>query len=78
MRESFGSLGFAFILAVTLIYLVMVALFQSFVDPFIILFSVPLGLIGVLAMLWATGTTLNVQSFMGIIFRWASPCPTPC
>ena len=68
MRESFGSLGFAFILAVILIYLVLVALFQSFVDPFIILFSVPLGLIGVLAMLWATGTTLNVQSFMGVIF----------
>ncbi len=68
MRESFGSLGFAFILAVILIYLVMVALFQSFIDPFIILLSVPLGLIGVLAILWATGTTLNVQSFMGVIF----------
>jgi multidrug efflux pump subunit AcrB len=46
----------------------MVAQFRSFLDPFIILFAVPLGLIGVLAMLAATRTTLNVQSVMGVIF----------
>ena len=46
----------------------MVAQFQSFVDPFIIMFAVPLGLIGVMTTLWITGTTLNVQSFMGVIF----------
>jgi len=46
----------------------MVAQFRSFLDPFIILFAVPLGLIGVLAMLAATGTTLNVQSLMGVVF----------
>jgi multidrug efflux pump subunit AcrB len=46
----------------------MVAQFRSFLDPFIILFAVPLGLIGVLAMLAATSTTLNVQSLMGVIF----------
>ncbi|MBI3463567.1 MAG: efflux RND transporter permease subunit [Planctomycetes bacterium] len=68
MRESFSSLGFGMILAAILIYLVMVAQFRSFLDPFIIIFAVPLGIIGVLAILAATGTTLNVQSFMGVIF----------
>ncbi|MEX1230476.1 MAG: efflux RND transporter permease subunit [Planctomycetaceae bacterium] len=68
MRESFSSLGFGMILAGTLIYLIMVAQFRSFLDPFIIMFAVPLGIIGVLLMLWATGTTFNVQSFMGVIF----------
>ncbi len=68
MTQSFQSLGFGFILAVVLIYLIMVAQFRSFLDPFIILFAVPLGLIGVLLVLVLTGTTLNVQSFMGVIF----------
>jgi multidrug efflux pump subunit AcrB len=68
MKQSFTSLGFGLVLAVILIYLIMVAQFRSFLDPFIILFAVPLGLIGVLAMLAATGTTLNVQSLMGVIF----------
>lgn len=68
MRESFSSLGFGFMLASILVYLVMVAQFRSFLDPFIIMFAVPLGLIGVVAMLLATATTLNVQSFMGVIF----------
>ncbi|MEX2307154.1 MAG: efflux RND transporter permease subunit [Pirellulales bacterium] len=68
MRESFGSLGFGMILAGILIYLIMVAQFRSFIDPFIIMFAVPLGIIGVLLILWGTGTTLNVQSFMGVIF----------
>src|SRR5262249_31305255 len=68
MTQSFRSLGFGFILAVILIYLIMVAQFRSFLDPFIILFAVPLGLIGVMLILFLTGTTLNVQSFMGVIF----------
>jgi CzcA family heavy metal efflux pump len=68
MQESFGGLGFGFLLAVVLVYLVMVAQFRSFLDPFIIMFAVPLGLIGVLVTLWATGTTFNVQSFVGTIF----------
>jgi len=68
MKESFQSLGFGFILAVVLIYLIMVAQFRSFLDPFIILFAVPLGLIGVLLILFLTGTTWNIQSFMGVIF----------
>jgi multidrug efflux pump subunit AcrB len=68
MTQSFQSLGFGFVLAVILIYLIMVAQFRSFLDPFIILFAVPLGLIGVLLILFLTGTALNVQSFMGVIF----------
>src|SRR5262249_8457217 len=68
MRESFQSLGFSFLLATALIYLLLVAQFRSFGDPLIILAAVPLRLVGVLAMLFVTRTTLNVQSFMGIIF----------
>jgi multidrug efflux pump subunit AcrB len=67
MRESFRSLGFGFVLAVVLVYLVMVFQFKSFLDPFIVMFAVPLGLIGVAWMLFATGTHLNIQSVMGII-----------
>jgi multidrug efflux pump subunit AcrB len=68
MRESFQGLAFGFLLAVVLIYFVMVPLFHSFLDPLIVMLAVPLGLVGVLWMLWATGTTLNIQSFMGTIF----------
>src|SRR5262249_2780635 len=68
MRDLFQSLGFGFLFATALIYLLLVAQFRSFGDPFIILVAVPLGLIGVLAMLFVTRTTLNVQSFMGVIF----------
>ncbi len=68
IAESFGGLTLGFALAVVLVYFVMVALFRSFLDPFIVMLSVPLGLVGVLWILWATGTTLNIQSFMGTIF----------
>ncbi|MBI4578904.1 MAG: efflux RND transporter permease subunit, partial [Planctomycetes bacterium] len=68
MKESFASLGFGLALASVLVYLVMVAQFRSFVDPFIVMFAVPLGLVGVLATLFLTGTTINIQSFMGVIF----------
>ena len=68
MRESFGGLTFGFGLAVVLIYFVLVSLFRSFLDPLIVMLAVPLGLVGVLWILFATGTTLNVQSFMGTIF----------
>ncbi len=67
MRESFQSLGFGFVLAVVLVYLVMVFQFKSFLDPFIVMFAVPLGLIGVAWMLFLTGTSLNIQSLMGTI-----------
>jgi multidrug efflux pump subunit AcrB len=68
MRESFAGLTFGFALAVVLIYFVMVVLFRSYLDPLIVMLAVPLGLTGVLWILFGTGTTLNVQSFMGTIF----------
>jgi multidrug efflux pump subunit AcrB len=67
MRESFKSFGFGFALAVVLVYLVMVFQFRSFVDPFIVMFAVPLGAIGVAGMLFVTSTSLNIQSVMGSI-----------
>jgi multidrug efflux pump subunit AcrB len=67
MRTSFGSLGVGLILAVVLVYLLMVVLFQSWLDPLIILGAVPGAMVGILWMLAVTGTTLNVESFMGAI-----------
>ena len=66
-RRSFSSFGYGLAMAVVLLYLVMVAQFRSFLDPFIIMFAVPMGLIGVVWTLLLTGTTLNIESFMGII-----------
>jgi multidrug efflux pump subunit AcrB len=68
MNESTFNLAVGLSLASLLVYLLQVALFRSWVGPFIIMFTVPLGLIGVLAMLFVTHTTLNVQSQMGVIF----------
>jgi len=53
--------------ATILVYLVMLAQFRSFVDPLIIMLAVPLGLSGVLGMLFVTGTTINIQSLMGTL-----------
>jgi multidrug efflux pump subunit AcrB len=67
MNASFKSFGLGLILAVVLVYLVLVAQFASFIDPFIILLAVPPGLAGVLLFLLVTGTTLNVMSLMGVV-----------
>jgi multidrug efflux pump subunit AcrB len=67
MRASFKSFGLGLILAVVLVYLVLVAQFASFLDPFIILLAIPPGLAGVLLFLLATGTSLNVMSLMGVV-----------
>jgi HAE1 family hydrophobic/amphiphilic exporter-1 len=67
MRSSFRSFGLGLILALVLLYLVLIAQFQSFLDPLLVLLAVPMGLIGVLALLYGSGTTLNVQSLMGIV-----------
>jgi multidrug efflux pump subunit AcrB len=67
MRSSFREMVFSLTLAVLLVYLVMAAQFSSWLDPFIMIVAAPLGLIGVVAFLWATGTSLNIQSFMGIL-----------
>jgi multidrug efflux pump len=66
-RESSSSLLFAFLLALGLIYLVLAAQFESFRDPFIILFTVPLALLGALVSLWYFNQTLNIFSEIGII-----------
>ncbi len=67
MHASFKSFGFGFVLAVVLVYLILMAQFASFSDPFIILLAVPPGLGGVVLFLLATRTTLNVMSLMGVI-----------
>jgi multidrug efflux pump subunit AcrB len=67
MRDSFSSFELGLVLALVLLYLILVAQFQSFVDPFIILLAVPPGLAGVILTLWITGTTLNVMSLMGVV-----------
>jgi len=67
MRDSFRSFEVGLVLALVLLYLILVAQFKSFVDPFIILLAVPPGLAGVILTLWITGTTLNVMSLMGVV-----------
>ncbi len=65
--EGFGSLGYALLAALILVYLVMVALYDSFVYPFVVMFSVPLAIIGVLVALALTNNSLNVFTILGII-----------
>jgi len=67
MQSSFKSFGLGLFLAVLLVYLILVAQFSSFLDPFLIVLAVPTGLIGVVLTLAFTGTTLNIQSLMGIV-----------
>jgi multidrug efflux pump subunit AcrB len=67
MRDSFRSMGLGLILAIILDYLLMVVLFQSWLDPLIIMMAVPGAMAGVLWTLALTGTTLNVESLMGAI-----------
>jgi HAE1 family hydrophobic/amphiphilic exporter-1 len=67
MRESFKSFAFGLSLAVVLLYLILVAPFRSVRDPLLILLSVPPGLAGVIVTLYLTGTTMNVQSLMGVV-----------
>jgi multidrug efflux pump subunit AcrB len=67
MRASFRSFGFGLVLAVALLYLILVAQFRSFLDPFLILSALPMGITGVLLTLYVTGTSLNVMSLMGTV-----------
>lgn len=67
MRESFRSMGFGLLLAAILVYLVMVIQFRSFLDPLIVMCAFPLGLIGVLLILFLTGKNINIQSLMGVM-----------
>jgi multidrug efflux pump subunit AcrB len=67
MQASFRSLGLGMVLAVILVYALLVILFQSWIDPFIIMMAVPGGLLGIIWILALTGTTINVESLMGSI-----------
>jgi multidrug efflux pump subunit AcrB len=67
MRQSFRTLAMGLLLAILLVYLLMVANFQSWLEPFIITMAVPGALVGVLWILVATGTTINVESLMGAV-----------
>jgi multidrug efflux pump subunit AcrB len=67
MRSSFHRLELGLVIAALLVYLLLVVLFQSFTDPVVIIVAVPGALVGVLAMLAITGTTINVESLMGAI-----------
>ena len=68
MQDTFRNLGTGLALASILIYFLMVALFKSWLSPLVILFAVPIGLTGVILMLFLTGTAINVQSLLGMIF----------
>jgi multidrug efflux pump subunit AcrB len=67
MQASFKSFAIGLMLSLMLLYLILVAQFRSFTDPFLILLAFPPGLTGVLLTLYFTGTTLNVMSLMGIV-----------
>jgi len=67
MHQSFLSFGAGLVLAIVLVYLVLMAQFASFIDPFIILLAIPSGITGVILFLLITHTTLNVMSLMGLI-----------
>lgn len=65
--ESSSNIGFAFFLALGLIFLILAAQFESFIDPFIIMITVPLAIAGALLSLWIFGQTLNIFSEIGMI-----------
>lgn len=67
MNESFGQLGFALLLAVVLIYMVMASEFESLKHPFVIMFSLPLTFFGVTASLVLTGRSLSVPALLGVL-----------
>jgi len=67
MRESFSSFAIGFTLSFLLLYLILIAQFKSFIDPILIMLAIPMGVTGVLLILYFTGTTLNVMSLMGVL-----------
>jgi multidrug efflux pump subunit AcrB len=67
MNRSFAEFGIGIIIAVLMVYLILMAQFRSFIDPFIILMAIPPGLTGVVMILLVTGSTLNIMSLMGVI-----------
>jgi multidrug efflux pump subunit AcrB len=67
MNESFEQFGTGLVVAALLVFLVLVAQLRSFLLPIVIFLAVPMGLIGVVSLLWITGTHLSIPSFMGLI-----------
>jgi multidrug efflux pump subunit AcrB len=67
MNKSFEEFGLGLIISVLMVYLILMAQFTSFIDPFIILMAIPPGLAGVVMILLVTGSTLNIMSLMGVI-----------
>jgi multidrug efflux pump subunit AcrB len=67
MNQSFKDFGLGLLISIALVYLILMAQFASFIDPFIILMAIPPGLAGVVMMLLFTGSTLNIMSLMGVI-----------
>ena len=67
MNIAFREFGLGLIISVALVYLILMAQFTSFIDPFIILMAIPPGLAGVVMILLLTGSTLNIMSLMGVI-----------
>ncbi len=67
MNQSFTDFGLGLLIAIMLVYLILMAQFASFIDPFIILMAIPPGLAGVVLLLVLTGSTLNIMSLMGLI-----------
>jgi len=67
MNESFRSFGIGLIMSIVLVFLILMAQFASFVDPFIILLAIPPGISGVILFLLVTGTTINIMSLMGVL-----------
>jgi HAE1 family hydrophobic/amphiphilic exporter-1 len=65
--DAFGSLGAALLIAIVLVYLIMVALYESYLHPFVVLFSIPLSIIGALLALALAGETLSIFTMLGII-----------
>ncbi len=67
MNQAFSEFGLGLVIAVLMVYLILMAQFRSFIDPFIILMAIPPGLVGVVVILLFTGATLNIMSLMGVI-----------
>jgi HAE1 family hydrophobic/amphiphilic exporter-1 len=67
MVESFGYMAEALLLAVIFVYLILAAQFESFIDPFAIMLSLPLSIVGMAGMLFITGDTINIMSLIGLI-----------
>jgi multidrug efflux pump subunit AcrB len=67
MNQSFQSFAIGLIMSIVLVFLILMAQFASFVDPFIILLAIPPGISGVILFLLVTGTTINIMSLMGVL-----------